>query len=61
MLYSKCEIKTSVVTDFDGDDSIKDPDCTCEESQNDLKGTLSGSQILYVKELTAVNTILYTK
>ena len=40
MLYSQCEIKS----DFDSNDSIKDPDCTREESlpscgQNDLNET----------------------
>ena len=54
----------SDLTDFDSDDSIKDPDCTCEESlprcgQNDLNETLSGSQIMYVNELTGVKTILF--
>ena len=36
----------SVLTDFDSDDSIKGPDCTCGDSlsscgQTDLKETLS--------------------
>ena len=52
--------------DTDSDDSIKDPDCTCEERlpscvQNDLNETLSGFQILYGNVLTGVNTILFTE